>query len=271
MRWNQNARSRSEIWKNLYQRQEGEEDTRPPNLVGSRDRAVIAVMVFSFARVTAALGMKVEDYYGRRAWFRLHEKGGKRHEVPAHHNVEDYLDTYIAAAGIAAEKKNPFFRSIDRHRSLTDRPMHRIDAWRMIKRRAKAIGLPEEFCNHTFRTTGITAYLKDGGTIGHAQQIAAHEGRPRPKDRRCSATSALNKSRTRSVDCPLDTRCDSPDAETARRSEPTGRKRVMAVSRARIAPRTACPFRLATYRADRDLWEASATRHIFLSRSRLNL
>jgi integrase/recombinase XerD len=68
-------------------------------------------MVFSFARVTAALGMKVEDYYteGRRAWFRLHEKGGKRHEVPAHHNAEDYLDAYIAAADIAGEKKTPSF------------------------------------------------------------------------------------------------------------------------------------------------------------------
>ena len=76
--------------------------------------------------------MKVEDYYteGRRAWFRLHEKGGKRHEVPAHHNAEDYLDAYIAAAGIADEKKTPLFRSIDRHRTLTDRPMHRNDALR---------------------------------------------------------------------------------------------------------------------------------------------
>ncbi len=159
------------------QPREGEEDNRPPNLVGLRDRALIAVMVFSFARIGAALGMKVEDYYteGRRAWFRLHEKGGKRHEVPAHHNAEDYLDAYIAAAGIASERKTPLFRSIDRHRRLTDRPMHRIDAWRMIKRRAQAIGLPEEICNHTFRATGITAYLENGGTIEHAQQIANHE------------------------------------------------------------------------------------------------
>jgi integrase/recombinase XerD len=155
----------------------GEPDNRPPSLIGLRDRALIAVMVFSFARITAALGMKVEDYYteGRRAWFRLHEKGGKRHEVPAHHNAEDYLDAYIAAAGIATEKKSPLFRSINRHRTLTTRPMSRIDAWRMIKRRALAIGLPEEICNHTFRATGITAYLENGGTIEHAQQIANHE------------------------------------------------------------------------------------------------
>jgi integrase len=146
---------------------EGEDDTRPPSLIGLRDRALIAVMVFSFARIGAALGMKVEDYYteGRRVWFRLHEKGVKRHEVPAHHNAEDYVDAYLAVAGIAGEKKTPLFRSIDRHRRLTSRPMHRIDAWRMIKRRAKAIGLSEAICNHTFRATGITAYLENGGTI----------------------------------------------------------------------------------------------------------
>jgi site-specific recombinase XerD len=156
---------------------EGEEDKRPPSLIGLRDRALIAVMVFSFARITAALGMRVEDYYteGRRGWFRLHEKGGKRHEVPAHHNAEDYLDAYLAVVGIAGEKKTPLFRTIDRHGRLTDRPMHRNDALRMIKRRAKAAGLSEAVCCHTFRATGITAYLENGGTIEHAQQIANHE------------------------------------------------------------------------------------------------
>jgi site-specific recombinase XerD len=87
----------------------GPEVQRPHCLTGMRDRAPIVVMVYSFARVSAALGMKVEDYYteGRRAWFRLHEKGGKRHEVPAHHNAENYLDAYIEAAGIASAKNPP--------------------------------------------------------------------------------------------------------------------------------------------------------------------
>src|SRR5208337_4113086 len=126
------------------------------------------------ARVSAALGMKVEDYYteGRRSWFRLHEKGGKRHEVPAHHNAEDYLDAYIEPAGIAADRKSHLFRSFDRHRQLTARPMHRIDAWRMIKRRAQAIGLSEEIRNHPFPASCISAYLEIRGTIDHAQQIA---------------------------------------------------------------------------------------------------
>ena len=156
---------------------EGEPDNRPPSLIGLRDRALIAVMCYSFARVSAALAMKVEDYYteGRRAWFRLHEKGGKRHKVPAHHNAEKYVDAYLAVAGIAGQKKTPLFRSLDTHRTLTDRPMDRNDALRMIKRRSRAAGLSEDTCCHTFRATGITAYLEGGGTIEHAQQIANHE------------------------------------------------------------------------------------------------
>ena len=65
-------------------------DFLEPNLVGMRDRALIATMVYSFARVSAVCGMRVEDYYqnGKRFWIRLHEKGGKHHEVPAHHNAE---------------------------------------------------------------------------------------------------------------------------------------------------------------------------------------
>ena len=69
-----------------------------PLVVGLRDRALIALMVYTFARVGAVTAMKVEDYYpqGRRFWVRLHEKGGKQHEMPAHHNLDTYLDTYLA-------------------------------------------------------------------------------------------------------------------------------------------------------------------------------
>src|SRR5581483_3949033 len=147
------------------------------SIVGLRDRALIGLMVFSFARVSASVHMRVEDYYqnGKRWWFRLHEKGGKLHDVPAHHNAEAYMDGYIQAAGIADEKKGPLFRSVNRSRQLTPNPMSRTDALRMIKRRSLAAGLPYSTCCHTFRATGITAYLENGGTIEHAQAIANHE------------------------------------------------------------------------------------------------
>jgi integrase/recombinase XerD len=146
-------------------------------LIGLRDRALIGVMVYSFARVSAAAGMDVGDYFqkGKRWWFRLHEKGGKYHEVPAHHNAEEYLDAYLAAAAIEGDKKEPLFRTCDRKRKLTERRMHRTEVLLMVKRRAKRAGLPENICCHTFRATGITAFLENGGTVEKAQQIAAHE------------------------------------------------------------------------------------------------
>jgi integrase/recombinase XerD len=150
----------------------------PDNLIaGIRDRALIAVMCFTFARVGAVVTMRVEDYFqnGKRWWVRLHEKGGKRHEVPVHHNLETYLDNYMNAAGIADQAKGPLFRTIGKTRGLTDRSMTENDSLRMIKRRAKNAGLPSSTCCHTFRATGITTFLENGGTIENAQAIAAHE------------------------------------------------------------------------------------------------
>lgn len=146
--------------------------------IGLRDKALIGVMVYSFARVSAVVGMRVQDYYqnGKRSWLRLHEKGGKFHEVPAHHNAEAYLDEYLAAAGLADSKRSPLFLTAAGHSAeLSANRMTRHDALRMIKRRARAAGLSERVCCHTFRATGITAYLENGGTIEKAQAIAAHE------------------------------------------------------------------------------------------------
>ncbi len=147
------------------------------SVIGLRDRAIIGLMCYTFARVSAMVNMHVEDYYenGKRSWVRLHEKGGKRHEVPAHHNAEAYVDAYLTVAGIGDEKKSPLFRSVDRHRNITMNPMTRTDMLRMVKRRALLAGLPSSTCCHTFRATGITAYLENGGTIENAQAIAAHE------------------------------------------------------------------------------------------------
>lgn len=149
-------------------------------LVGLRDRALIGVLVFSFARIGAALAMKVEDYYlqGKRWWLRLHEKGGKRHDVPCHHTLDEYLDAYVTAANLWDQKKGPLFRTFTSGtagRPLSLEPLAQSNAWRMIRRRAKAAGIETEIGCHTFRATGITAYLENGGTLEHAQQIAAHE------------------------------------------------------------------------------------------------
>ena len=109
------------------------------SVVGLRDRALIGLMVYSFARVGAVLGMRVEDFFvqGRRGWVRLHEKGGKLHEMPTHHNLDHYLEAYIAAAGIGGDRKGPLFRTTRaRSGELTERAMLQSDVWRMIRRRA---------------------------------------------------------------------------------------------------------------------------------------
>jgi site-specific recombinase XerD len=144
-------------------------------VTGLRDRALIGVMVYSFARVNAVIGMKVKDYFtqGRRGWVRLHEKGGKEHEVPCHHTLEKLLDDYIAAAGIAGDADGPLFRTTGR-KTGGAHPMWQQDAYRMIQRRATAAGIETKIGNHTFRATGITAYLKNKGTLEHAQTIANH-------------------------------------------------------------------------------------------------
>jgi integrase/recombinase XerD len=152
-------------------------NNEPPSLVDLRDRALIGVMVYTFARVGAVLGMSVRDYYqqGKRWCIRLHEKGGKEHELPAHHKAEEYLDAYLAAAGLAGDEDAPLFPSVDRHRRLTRRPLYSREALAMIKRRARAASLGTSTCNHSFRATGLTNYLQHGGKLETAQQIAAHE------------------------------------------------------------------------------------------------
>jgi len=143
-------------------------------IAGLRDRALIGVMIYSFARVGATLKMDVEDVYrnNRRYWIRLHEKGGKYHEMPLHHNAEKYLLEYMEAAGL--HRGTPLFRTLSRKRQLTESRMLREDAWKMIRRRARKAGVTAEICSHTMRATGITEYMRNGGTLERAQQMAAH-------------------------------------------------------------------------------------------------
>ena len=162
-------------------------------VVGLRDRALIAMMAYSFARVSAAVAMRVEDYYatGKRWWVRLHEKGGKRHEMLCHHNLEAYLDAYLQAAGILEVKKSPLFRSArGRTDELTESPMSRVDVWRMIRRRANDAGISADICCHTFRATGITAYLDNGGTLKTPSSWPRTKAHARPSSMIARATKS---------------------------------------------------------------------------------
>ena len=144
-----------------------------------RDRALIAILTYGFARIGAALKMRVEDLQAKGSgWLiRLHEKGGKQHMMPCHHALAEALHDYITAAGISADKKRFLFGTSRGHGGtvLSERPMAQADAWRMVRKRALAAGIMAPIGNHSFRATGITAYLANGGTLEHAQSMAAHE------------------------------------------------------------------------------------------------
>src|ERR1022692_1558793 len=135
-------------------------------VVGLRDRAIIAVMTYTFARVGAVVALTVEDYFSqkKRWWLRLHEKNGKLNEMPCHHKLEEYLDAYVKAAAIAEDRKGPLFRAaIGKTKKLGGGAMSRTDVWFMVPRRAFDAGIETAIGCHTFRATGITDYLTNGG------------------------------------------------------------------------------------------------------------
>ncbi len=148
-----------------------------------------ASMTATFGRIEATLGMNVTDYFdeGKNWSIKLHEKNGKTIIMPVQHKLEEYLDAYIFAAGGAEEfpfelgksgrptKRQPLFRcSRGRSGVLNGNRMSRQDAWRMIKRRAKQAGISDRIGNHSFRGTGITNYLENGGSLTEAQRMAGH-------------------------------------------------------------------------------------------------
>lgn len=152
------------------------------HVVGLRDRALVGLMTYTFARVGAVLGMNVEDYHlrGKRPWVRLHEKGGKVHEVPLHPVAEEYLDQYIEAAqtdlGEGFVKKTPLFRSVHgKTKRLTESRLLPRNAQDMIKRRLADAKIEDDASPHSFRAMGLTNYLENGGSLDTAQEIAAHE------------------------------------------------------------------------------------------------
>lgn len=140
-------------------------------LIGQRDRPLFATMVYTFARVSAVVQLGVEDYFarGRRMWLRLNEKRGKVLEVPVHHLLEQYLE----AAGPANEQRGPLFRSVKINR-FSDRAIGRVKVWERVRHYCRIAGIEEKFGCHSHRATGITAHLKNGGSLDQAQKIAAH-------------------------------------------------------------------------------------------------
>jgi site-specific recombinase XerD len=146
----------------------------PSTLVGLRDRAIIAVLIYTAARVgaVARLTMKGLKHDGTQYALRFSEKGGKSREIPVRHDVEQILRGYIEATGIA---DGPLFRTAFRRTGkLTTRAMSGIDICRMMKRRLQAAGLPGEFSPHSFRVATVTDLLEQNLPLEDVQYLAGH-------------------------------------------------------------------------------------------------
>ncbi|MCS3856461.1 site-specific recombinase XerD [Salinibacter ruber] len=169
------AEEARELLDSIVAERQGSPQKELPQL---RDRALIGVMTYTFARVSAVVGLDVGDYFraGHRWKIRLHEKGGQRRTVPVHHKAEEYLDAYLDTAGIREEREAALFQSLKgRTGKLTGRRLKADNVLQMVKRRADDAGFdPSQVTCHTFRATGITTYLENNGDLETAQHIAGH-------------------------------------------------------------------------------------------------
>ena len=149
------------------------------DVVRLRDRALIGVMAFGFSRISAIVNLRVRDYIqqGRRVFIRTHGKGGVEVDIPVHHQLAEYLDAYLEAAGIVEEKDGWLFRSAQgKTKQLTQKPMSRVDAWKMVQRRLNDAGIGGHtgFGCHSFRATCGTNFLSNGGQLETCQMLMGH-------------------------------------------------------------------------------------------------
>jgi len=148
------------------------------DVIGLRDRAIVATMIFTAARVGAVAGLTIGSFtqYGSFLSLRFSEKGGKEREIPVRRDLERYLNAYLQAAGLAdAAGDSPLFRSTTaKTKRLTGRGMTAGDIGHMLKRRLKDAGLPDHLSPHSFRVATITDLLDQGILLDDVQYLAGH-------------------------------------------------------------------------------------------------
>jgi site-specific recombinase XerD len=147
-------------------------------VVGLRDRAIVAVLVYTAARAGAVASLRRGSFYHPGDQWMLHfeEKGGKSREIPVRHDLEQMLFDYIDSAGLRdAPKQSPLFRTAYRKTGrLTDHGINVVDVCRMAKRRLNDAGLSTLLSPHSFRVTTITDLLEQGVALEDVQRLAGH-------------------------------------------------------------------------------------------------
>lgn len=148
----------------------------PKTIIDLRDRALLATLVYTAARVGAVCQLSVKDFAQDGSQWCLHfgEKGGKRRKIPVRHDLELFLRAYLTQAGIAQEKESPLFRSVDRKRQISARSFQRTEVHYMLKRRLRIAGLPPNLSCHSFRATTATDLLNQGVSLEDVQYLLGH-------------------------------------------------------------------------------------------------
>jgi site-specific recombinase XerD len=149
--------------------------TRP---VGSRDKAIIATLIYTATRAGAVAGLQMSDFTSDGAQYslRFHEKGGKSRSIPVRHDLQGFLLGYLDR--IAPELKSGdfpfFFSAAGKSGKLTGCPIRNVDICRMVKRRLRDAGLPSNLSPHSFRVATLTDLLLQGVSLEDAQYLAGH-------------------------------------------------------------------------------------------------
>ncbi len=147
-------------------------------IIGLRDRAVIAVLVFTAARAGAVAKLRLKHFTddGTQYLLRFDEKGGKSREIPVRHDLQGIILEYFTAARIEGEPGDlPLFRTtVRRTGKLTANAMTGVDICRLVKRRLKDAGLPDRLSPHSFRVFTVTDLLTQGVPLEDVQYLAGH-------------------------------------------------------------------------------------------------
>lgn len=145
------------------------------DVIGFRDRAILATLMYTACRAGAVSKLRLRDFYsdGRQYYLRFDEKGGAVRQIPCRHDLQGYIEEYIAAAPCGPDA--PLFRAaLGRTPHLSERPLQAKDIHRMVKRRLEAAGLPTVLTCHSFRATTATDLLEQGVPLEDVQELLGH-------------------------------------------------------------------------------------------------
>jgi integrase/recombinase XerD len=147
-------------------------------VVGLRDRAIVAILIYTAARIGAVAELRHKDFehYDSQYTLRFAEKDGKAREIRVRQELEGYILAWLDAAGQQnTPGDSPLFRTtVRRTKQFTDRGMSTGDMGRVVKRRLKDARLPPRLSPNLFRVTAITDLLSQGIPLEDAQQLAGH-------------------------------------------------------------------------------------------------